>query len=1838
MDVLLRCLPQGGVGMVVRNLTALLALATMIQIGLAPMARAQSTSTATAPTAAGSTGSVDFDLGSTSRSMPASASGTIIVGGAARQVSANDMLTAAEHLALFQVLNYGAQSLTVAGAGNAIAGRFNIDTMLAPMMSGLLLPQGVTAVQTAANLNLTGNLTNLGSYYALSQHASQTTANLAANNILNQQGALISTILPSSLAHYNGIAGLNLSLSAVNDIINAGTISSAGNLSLTAGSGIINNSNGILQSAGGDVNLAGGAANNLTVNNSRGLIEAALGSINVRDASFTGKYDATIRGGDLYSHALNIHSGDGTIDVNVKQLTGVVNVNGGIAHLVATTAQLDLGTINLSGDPTFYNRQGDIFIKSDLSFPGQHVAVIANGDIIADGARVLNTSSNNVGGSLTLIAGASFDSSNPDPDSMPSGPGDNSSVITIHGPNQMGGKIDLLTNPLAAISTVGGFNNGGNITMVAWYGTKAGSGTVVMPDIPLTTGSGGTDLNGYVTIIAGAPSGTAIRLGDVSANGANNGTGAIYVLNAQASLSGCANCNGSMQIVDGRILSGAFNTSPNNMPQGGGIIAGDLTSSGGAITLIAGNNITTGTISTIGKNGSGINGGIALRGLNVTTGDLHANSGAIVAVANNVLTVGNVTNTGANLQGINGGIQLVGGAATGNAVIAGSLTTSGNVQPSAGILVATSSPTNCVTCPIVNRPTDTQGDIVIGTVSATGIVDLRAGGNLSAGAVTSHAAGGLPGQVFILTNNEDPASGTTFTVGTSGSNAIPSISVGASSAESGSVGITSGGSGGINLSNQAAIEFQVPTQGSGPGLGVNARNGLLTTAGTWDVSAIVEGNGGRVNLAGKTISFTNTLSIVANGAGEGAGGNISITADDLVLPASQSTLVANGAGSFGGGGSVTVSSTNSTVLGAGGLSASAKGSGFAGSGNIVFGSANGTVDFNGAHVLLDASSTDGSGGAVSIASGGLLNIGSGSLTARVDSQNGWAGFASVATGSITTTSGSMSVNASSTAAGAGFVTFYGGDITTGTGGIAVNVDSGSDFGGSIDMSANSINMGSGGVTFTANGAMVGGFISAAINSTSGGSNVVIAANANGDLEGSGGFVSVSSATGNNIMLGSQAGRIMASATGYSTTGNPGTGGTVSVFSGKDIIVDGSGVNVTSTGTNGNGGTVNLQAGAGGPGTIQASGIITADGSGTGNGGTINLAYNDSNSITSSANISARSLGGGLGGTITVSNSMEAQPVALSNSGSWSVQSAGGNGSINFVSMGSTAPTQNIIVQGNGSYSGNVNANGVNINFGAASVDIGQFIATSANSVSAPSINLAATSKMQSGSATSITTASLINNGLITSGGAMTLTNAGSMAIAGTGEMSAPTISATSASGAVQIAHNKITGTLSGAAGTSFSVTTQNSDLVVGSISANNGNLSVVANGGHLTVNDGAALVASEGSVLLQNNFGTGNIVLRTAATVLATGQTLGNGQIYVVLGGIPATPVEGTTPANMLVTETNGGNVYFGANGITSENGGSATADGASLVFDTNGRSASGIVLVADNNLTASYTPPQPPPPPPPADTGPPFGNGNGQGPPEDKGPPPGKGPGNNNGNNGNGNGKGKKAMWAEDEQNAVATADDTNGFKPVAFIHGSVNAAGQRFLVGVGPSVETATATVKAGYDSDVLTNGKHSMIVRRGELMTAARDATIITAGDHRIALQPGAIVHISYTSGLLKVRNLSDSSSNAVTVIIGGSHKMNLHAGNEIVASNTVKPRDAMSDDRIARRMVREYGVGAHAVATAEFSFVSLLQKSPVLSEMCTRTAGNERPLVDKMMKTSVALTTVTASHGMYSRVSP
>jgi hypothetical protein len=657
---------------------------------------------------------------------------TIQVGGTSQVLSLTSRLTAAEVVAAEQVLTSGSQTIQLNGHGTATGGTLTLDkTMLGALnntvggaIGSLTIAHGVKVIDTLSTLNLSGNLTNYGSLLTASTAAGNSDT-ISADTIVNVRGAAIGS--------YNGSSNIGLyaadpTLVATTSLTNSGTISSAGNLNITAPVFI----NGAARNGSSNVATSGpnsasiSAAKDLNINaqslTNNAAITSLTGNINVESATAQGlnitgpgTYKAgqgninlsaasgnlSMAGGNYQSKALNLTAA-ADVDANFNQASGVVNAAGQNVHINANSDVLTLGTINASGDPLITNPNDIVLTSSIAPTNGADLTLIAGGNITSSGDITFDTSSTiGNGGNVTMIAGAAF--------------GPSGKYTQVTGGSVSGGFINLATsatatkNVLSLINTSSTVGNAGYVQLVAFAGSEAGSGTItIQNDTALgktdtyiavnatTTANSPTATNGNVSIFGGALAGTAITtagqiLGNTVkiSNATPNASSALYDAAGTASnginsfVAGFStnksaiDLNSYLQATgDVTINSGAAFTNEGNQ-----IIAIGRGTSGNAldgvigrnITIIAAGDILVGNVLAYGGGGSGS--GALTPG---QAGGTGGNGGAISLQSQNgsITSVGVINVSGGGGGGGAGGSETTSATAGGVGGNAGSVTLS----------------------------------------------------------------------------------------------------------------------------------------------------------------------------------------------------------------------------------------------------------------------------------------------------------------------------------------------------------------------------------------------------------------------------------------------------------------------------------------------------------------------------------------------------------------------------------------------------------------------------------------------------------------------------------------------------------------------------------------------------------------------------------------------------------------------------------------------------------------------------------------------------------------------------------------------------------------------------------------------------------------------------------------------------------------------------------------------------------------------------------------------------------------------------------------------------------
>lgn len=527
---------------------------------------------------------------------------TVNVGGEQKVLSSGSRVTAAEFIALQQVIDGGAQTLVVDQSGRGVDGSFTLasidDAGRNINARSLTVSEGVDAV---GNFGRNGDFTvgreliNYGNIYALSNNAANTKANIGARDVTNAASGTITSVTPDLVAAANGAidAPIDLRVQAARDLSNLGSISSSGSVTLAAGKTLTNSGSvsahadvnllssavvntGSIAANAGNVNFDTELPSSISVDNTGGTISALNGAINFRTNGFTPKVDTTVSGGDWYSQTVNLNGGDGHVGVKVHEITGVVNTYAGTAAIVADTANLTIGETVTSGDPLIEN-SGNVNLTLNQTTGGGPLTVIAGQNITIASGLTFDTSNTGNGGDILFIAGALYT-------------GGGGGPVTITGASATGGSITFSgTAPVFDASSSSA--NGGDITFAAFQGSSAGSISLGGATITSTGASGFS--NGTVSMFA-----NNMTVGTVNVNGAgtNNtaGTGNIVLAGGQPQIVGTLVIDAAGNVTSGSLAPGS--------PTGtvvtaiGALDAKNLVSVSAGTTNVAGASINSGSL------------------------------------------------------------------------------------------------------------------------------------------------------------------------------------------------------------------------------------------------------------------------------------------------------------------------------------------------------------------------------------------------------------------------------------------------------------------------------------------------------------------------------------------------------------------------------------------------------------------------------------------------------------------------------------------------------------------------------------------------------------------------------------------------------------------------------------------------------------------------------------------------------------------------------------------------------------------------------------------------------------------------------------------------------------------------------------------------------------------------------------------------------------------------------------------------------------------------------------------------------------------------------------------
>lgn len=476
--------------------------------------------------------------------------------------------------------------------------------------------------------------------------------------------------------------------------------------------------------------------------------------------------------------------------------------------------------------------------------------------------------------------------------------------------------------------------------------------------------------------------------------------------------------------------------------------------------------------------------------------------------------------------------------------------------------------------------------------------------------------------------------------------------------------------------------------------------------------------------------------------------------------------------------------------------------------------------------------------------------------------------------------------------------------------------------------------------------------------------------------------------------------------------------------------------------------------------------------------------------------------------------------------------------------------------------------------------------------------------------------------------------------------------------------NTVTLDPNASAGTSFTLNT-GAGLTVTSVTANDGNISLIAAKGNLLVLPDATIQAFEGSILLQNTAGTiqfgnralgvdNNISVLTTVTGKDPLTSMNPGSIKVVIGKPPAAPIAGPFPDDVLVAPVGSGVVSFGKNGIKVVGVSNPPSDpfiatftaiNTQLTFSTGSKPATSITVNQGVRFVAD----------PPAPATAPSAATVLSVPSINVDMPA------------------KPITPVNNSQISAAPASLTSGktesaqqlsynFAPLTNLSAATMAqiaamSAPRTANDFATETELMTGEIPATLASDegitvdtrvrgnaTLTGGVARNIgngkvvgLNKGSVVFAPKVDTVVQTGYGDIHIAANSVVLVLSFNGGVGVYNLHDTKRGAVA-IDSGSRNIVAAPGETVVLTSTTRSSfDEINPAQLfLYRNVRAHQVGTLKAFVGEFSPMSAINAVLPLKQLCGSKQPQARRLADNLLKTAAIVYQVRAANGQYQQI--
>src|SRR5262249_8780992 len=147
------------------------------------------------------------------------------------------------------------------------------------------------------------------------------------------------------------------------------------------------------------------AIHDLGINNTDGVLSALNGSINLDLGDAPKGTTLSVIGGDLLSQSGNADACPGNFTPSRNNMPGRLNVKAGGAFVGTSSSSLNLGNMNITGDPTFWSTES-ITLSDDQLF--NEAFTLLSGKNIDLQNVTIGKLSGTLGFDITIVAGANL--------------------------------------------------------------------------------------------------------------------------------------------------------------------------------------------------------------------------------------------------------------------------------------------------------------------------------------------------------------------------------------------------------------------------------------------------------------------------------------------------------------------------------------------------------------------------------------------------------------------------------------------------------------------------------------------------------------------------------------------------------------------------------------------------------------------------------------------------------------------------------------------------------------------------------------------------------------------------------------------------------------------------------------------------------------------------------------------------------------------------------------------------------------------------------------------------------------------------------------------------------------------------------------------------------------------------------------------------------------------------------------------------------------------------------------------------------------------------------------